>query len=88
MSLVFTLSSYINIFYATLFISLFCIISMLWNIIKNAAGLLVFLSSYSCLIGPLARVIVSDYYLIKKRKLNIHEVYQDHSIYHYSYSWN
>jgi nucleobase:cation symporter-1, NCS1 family len=38
--------------------------------------------------GPLAGVIISDYYLIKKRKLNIHEVYRDHGIYHYSHGWN
>lgn len=38
--------------------------------------------------GPLAGVMVSDYYLIKKRKLNIHEVYRDHGIYHYSHGVN
>ncbi len=38
--------------------------------------------------GPLAGVMISDYYLIKKRKLNIHEVYRDHGIYHYSHGWN
>lgn len=45
---------YINIFRATIFISLFCIVSTPWNIIKNASGLLAFLSGYSCLMGPLA----------------------------------
>lgn len=79
---------YINIFRATLLISLFCIVSTPWNIVKNAAGLLAFLSGYSCLMGPLAGVIVSDYYLIKKRKLNLHELYHDHGIYHYSHGWN
>jgi nucleobase:cation symporter-1, NCS1 family len=79
---------YINIFRATLFISLFCVVSTPWNIIRNAAGLLAFLSGYSCLMGPLAGVIVSDYYLIKKRKLNLHELYHDHGIYHYSHGWN
>jgi nucleobase:cation symporter-1, NCS1 family len=79
---------YINIFRATLLISLFCVVSTPGNIIKNAAGLLAFLSGYSCLMGPLAGVMVSDYYLIKKRKLNIHELYHDHGIYHYSHGWN
>jgi len=68
---------YINIFRATIFISLFCIISTPWNIIKNAAGLLAFLSGYSCLMGPMAGVMVTDYYIIKKRKLNVHAMYQD-----------
>ena len=38
--------------------------------------------------GPLAGVIVSDYYLIKKKKLNVHELYKDHGIYWYDNGWN
>jgi cytosine/uracil/thiamine/allantoin permease len=79
---------YINIFRATVFISIFCIISTPWNIIKNAAGLLAFLSGYSCLMGPLAGTMVCDYYLIKKRKLDIDQLYTDRGIYWYSGGWN
>jgi nucleobase:cation symporter-1, NCS1 family len=79
---------YINIFRATCFISLFCIISTPWNIIKNAAGLLAFLSGYSCLMGPLAGTMVCDYYLIKKRKLDVDQLYTDRGIYWYSGGWN
>lgn len=45
---------FINIFRATIIISVFCVVSTPWNIIKNAAGLLAFLSGYSCLMGPSA----------------------------------
>ena len=81
---------YINIFRATCFISLFCIISTPWNIIKNAAGLLAFLSGYSCLMGPLAGVMVTDYYIIKKGKLDINAMYQDgpEGIYWYTGGFN
>lgn len=68
---------YINIFRATIFISLFCIVATPWNIVKNAAGLLAFLSGYSCLMGPLAGVMVTDYYVIKRRRLDVHALYQD-----------
>jgi len=79
---------YINIFRGTLFIFIFCIVSTPWNIIKNAVGLLAFLSGYSCLMGPLAGTMVCDYYLIKKRKLNVHEMYKGHGIYWYDYGIN
>ncbi|MCJ1380444.1 hypothetical protein MMC17_003548 [Xylographa soralifera] len=79
---------YINIFRATLIISLFCIVCTPWNIITDAAGLLAFLSGYSCIMGPMAGVIVSDYYLVKKRKLDVHELYRDRGIYWYSHGWN
>ena len=79
---------YINIFRATIIISVFCVACTPWNIIKNAAGLLAFLSGYSCVMGPMAGVMVADFYLIKKRKLNIHELYKDHGIYYYSHGFN
>ncbi|KAF2500359.1 hypothetical protein BU16DRAFT_556829 [Lophium mytilinum] len=79
---------YINIFRATMFISIFCIVSTPWNIVKNAAGLLAFLSGYSCLMGPLAGTMVCDYYIIKKRKLDIDQLYTDRGIYWYSHGFN
>jgi NCS1 family nucleobase:cation symporter-1 len=79
---------YINIFRATVFISIFCIVSTPWNIIKNASGLLAFLSGYSCLMGPLAGVMVCDYYIIKKRKLDVDQLYTDRGIYWYNGGWN
>jgi len=79
---------YINIFRGTCFICIFCVVSTPWNIIKNAAGLLAFLSGYSCLMGPLSGIIVCDYYIIKQRKLNLHEMYADHGIYWYTGGFN
>jgi cytosine/uracil/thiamine/allantoin permease len=32
--------------------------------------------------------MVSDYYLIKKKKLNVHELYKDRGIYWYNGGWN
>ena len=82
------LPKYINIFRATIIISVFCIVSTPWNIIKNASGLLSFLSGYSCLMGPLAGTMVSDYYLVKKGKLNVDQLYTDRGIYWYNRGWN
>ncbi len=44
---------YINIFRATLMISVFCVVSNPWQIIKNASGLLAFLSGYSMFMGAI-----------------------------------
>jgi nucleobase:cation symporter-1, NCS1 family len=79
---------YINIFRATLFISIFCVVSNPWQIIKNAAGLLAFLSGYSAFMGSVCGVMVSQYYLILNKKLNIHELYNGHSIYSYWHGLN
>ncbi|KAK5273531.1 hypothetical protein LTR96_000131 [Exophiala xenobiotica] len=75
---------YINIFRATLIISLFCVVSNPWQIIKNASGLLAFLSGYSMFMGAICGTMCSQYYLILNKKLNIHELYNGHGIYRYS----
>lgn len=79
---------YINIFRATLFISLFCVVSTPWNIVKSASGLLAFLSGYSCMMGPIAAIMICDYYVLKRQKLNLNEMYKTHGIYYYSHGFN
>lgn len=79
---------YINIFRASLIISIFCVVSNPWQIIKNAAGLLAFLSGYSAFMGSVAGVMVAQYYLILNKKLNIHELYNGDGIYKYSHGFN
>lgn len=79
---------YVNIFRASLAISMFCVISNPWQIIRNAAGLLAFLSGYSAFMGCVAGIMVSQYYLILNKKLNIDELYNGHGIYRYSKGWN
>ncbi|XP_014555162.1 hypothetical protein COCVIDRAFT_39083 [Bipolaris victoriae FI3] len=79
---------YINNFRATVFLSIFSIACTPWNIVRNASGLLAFLSGYSCLMGPLAGTMISDYYLVKKSKLDVDQLYTSHGIYWYDYGWN
>lgn len=79
---------YLNIFRATLIVSVFSVVVTPWNIIKNASGFLSFLSGYSCFMGPLAGVMIVDFWVIKKTKVNIHELYRSHGIYHYSHGIN
>ena len=38
--------------------------------------------------GPLAACLVVDYYIIKKRKLNVYELYDGKGIYSYTHGFN
>jgi len=38
--------------------------------------------------GPLAGVMCSDYYLVRKGKLNVKEMYNPFGLYRYSGGWN
>jgi NCS1 family nucleobase:cation symporter-1 len=79
---------YVNIRRAAVLMSIFCLISCPWDIIANAAALLSFLSGYSCFMGPLAGVMCSDYYLVRKGKLNVKDLYNPNGLYRYNRGWN
>jgi nucleobase:cation symporter-1, NCS1 family len=60
------------------------VVSNPWQIIRNASGLLAFLSGYSMFMGAICGTMCSHYYLIVHKKLNIHEMYNGHGIYRYN----
>ena len=43
---------------------------------ESAAGLALFIQIYSAFLGPIFAVMVVDYYVIRKRKLNLDEIYK------------
>jgi len=79
---------YINIRRAVLFMAVFCIASCPWDIIVLGSQLLAFLSGYACFMGPIAGIVVSDFYLIRKMKLDIYSMYNVDGLYYYFHGWN
>jgi len=51
----------------------------------NAAS---FVNAIGATMGPLLGIIVVDYYLIAKGKVNVQELYQEHGEYRYEGGWN
>jgi len=79
---------YINIFRATILLGIFCMACTPWNIVSDAAGLLSFLSGYALFMSSMAAIIVCDYYIIRKQKLDIREMYNAKGIYYYTYGFH
>lgn len=46
------------------------------------------LSLLCSFMGPLAGVMCSDYYLVRKGKLNVGELYNPNGLYRYNGGWN
>lgn len=59
-----------------------------WKILASAENFLAFMSSYSIVLAPIAMLMVIDFYIIKKKKFNIYEMYKPHGIYRYTKGWN
>ena len=52
-----------------------------WNLVsgESADGLNFFIRFYSCFLGPIFAVMVTDYYLLRKTKLNLDMLYDEKS---------
>jgi nucleobase:cation symporter-1, NCS1 family len=59
-----------------------------WSIIVYGRELLAFLSGYACLMGPIAGILVSDFYLLRKKKLDVRAMYDPNGLYRYYRGWN
>ena len=60
-----------------------------WKIETSASRFLAFLNGYSIFLGPIAGVILTDYYIIRRRKgYNVYHLYKPQGVYWYSRGFN
>lgn len=52
-----------------------------WQLVNRATTFLTVLSSFGVFLGPLIGIMAADYYLIRQRKLKLHDLYFAHSTY-------
>lgn len=62
---------------ATIIVGLLAFATFPWKLVSedSAAGLQVFVQTYSAFLGPIFAILVVDYYLIRKRTLNLEHLY-------------
>jgi NCS1 family nucleobase:cation symporter-1 len=62
---------------------------MPWKILESTQGyIFTWLIGYSALLGPIAGVLIIDYYFIRKTELAVEQLYRDDGIYSYRGGWN
>ncbi|KAI6091568.1 permease for cytosine/purines, uracil, thiamine, allantoin-domain-containing protein [Hypoxylon rubiginosum] len=59
-----------------------------WRIMASATNFLTFMGGYAIFLAPIAGIICSDYWIVKKRKINIPALYDPHGRYRYWYGVN
>lgn len=59
-----------------------------WKILKSAGTFLNFMSAYAVFLGPIAAIMVFDFYWVHKRKYDTLALYQPGGIYHYWHGIN
>ncbi|PVI04329.1 uracil permease [Periconia macrospinosa] len=55
-----------------------------WKILKSAGSFLNFMSAYAVFLGPIAAIMVFDFWVVHKRKYDTLALYQPHGIYRYT----
>ncbi|KAF2465225.1 uracil permease [Lindgomyces ingoldianus] len=75
---------YVNIRRGQLLCAVICWALVPWKILASAGSFLNFMAAYAVFLGPIAAIMVWDFWLIHHRKYNTLALYQPHSIYRYT----
>lgn len=60
-----------------------------WKLVADPTGyIFTWLVGYSALLGPIGGILICDYFLIRKMKMNVPQLYQSNGIYHYQGGFN
>lgn len=65
------------------------ILMMPWKLLASTGGyIFVWLAGYSALLGPIAGILIADYWLIRRTQLQVADLYRTDGAYRYRSGWN
>jgi len=65
------------------------LLAMPWKILESTEGyIFTWLVGYSALLGPVAGIMLVDYYLLRGTRLDLKELFDEHGAYAYRNGWN
>jgi NCS1 family nucleobase:cation symporter-1 len=65
------------------------LVMMPWKILESTQGyIFTWLIGYSALLGPIAGILIIDYYLIRRTELAVDQLYREDGAYAYARGWN
>lgn len=71
------------------FTAFLAIVMMPWKILESTQGyIFTWLIGYSALLGPIAGILIVDYYFIRKTQLDVDQLYKEDGKYSYGNGWN
>ncbi|KAH9035685.1 NCS1 nucleoside transporter family [Lactarius hengduanensis] len=59
-----------------------------WKVLASAPGFLSFLSGYTVFIGPITGIMMTDYWLVHRTRVDVPAMYRPHGRYRYTYGVN
>jgi NCS1 family nucleobase:cation symporter-1 len=85
-----TFPRYINIRRGAYITALLSMVVNPWQLLATASTFLAVLSSYGVFLGPMVGLMISSYYVVNRRKINVDDLFRGNksSIYWYTYGIN
>jgi len=69
--------------------AILAILMMPWKLLASTGGyIFVWLAGYSALLGPIAGILIADYWLIRRTRLQVADLYRTDGAYRYRSGWN
>jgi NCS1 nucleoside transporter family len=60
-----------------------------WKLIEDPTGyIFTWLIGYSALLGPIGGILITDYFIVRKKALDVDDLYSETGRYRYSNGWN
>lgn len=60
-----------------------------WKLLESTQGyIFTWLIGYSALLGPIAGILIVDYFLLRKTRLDVEDLFREGGRYHYQSGWN
>jgi NCS1 family nucleobase:cation symporter-1 len=70
---------------------LVCIVGILiqpWRMLTQAITFLTVLSAFGVFFSAMTGILIADFWIVRKQKLKIPDLYQENGIYYYTHGWN
>jgi nucleobase:cation symporter-1, NCS1 family len=65
------------------------VLIMPWKLLATTGGyIFIWLAGYSALLGPIAGILIADYWLIRRTRLDVDALYRAEGLYAYRRGWN
>src|SRR5215472_5175015 len=65
------------------------VLMMPWKLIADPNGyIFVWLIAYSALLGPIGGILIADYFIFRRRRLNLVGLYDEHGEYHFTHGFS
>jgi NCS1 family nucleobase:cation symporter-1 len=65
------------------------VLMMPWKLLESTQGyIFVWLTGYGALLGPIAGIMIADYWVIRRARLDVEALYQAKGAYSYWHGWN